>query len=87
VDAVKAMTASFDGLPIGGYCIGHDLADLESRFAAAYGISDSGAALVRPDGYVAWRSIDGAAEPVTALRAALHASLCSQPPTPKHNEP
>ena len=29
------------------------------RFPDAYGISPSGAALVRPDGVVAWRSVDG----------------------------
>ena len=29
------------------------------EFPAAYGISPSGAALVRPDGVVAWRSVDG----------------------------
>jgi len=86
VDAAKAMTASFAGLPIDAYCIGHDLGDLEGRFAAAYGISGAGAALVRPDGFVAWRSTADVAEPVTALRAALHASLCLAP-TPKHNEP
>jgi putative polyketide hydroxylase len=31
-------------------------ADVTGEFAAAYGIAGGGAALVRPDGYIAWRS-------------------------------
>ncbi|HEY1874375.1 MAG TPA: FAD-dependent monooxygenase [Steroidobacteraceae bacterium] len=78
VNAAKQMTAAFGGLPLNAYCIGRDLADLEHRLPAAYGISDSGASLVRPDGFVAWRCAGAVAEPVTALRAALNASLCSR---------
>ena len=29
---------------------------IAGEFAAAYGIAAGGAALVRPDGYIAWRS-------------------------------
>ncbi|MFG3343745.1 FAD-dependent oxidoreductase [Streptomyces sp. NPDC048018] len=44
-------------------------------WAAAYGVTRDGAVLVRPDGFVAWRS-DGASEdPEGALRAALTAVL------------
>jgi hypothetical protein len=77
VDAVKEVSRAFGDLPLESYCIGKDLSDPEQRFPQAYGISNSGASLVRPDGYVAWRSAEGVAEPVPALRAALNASLCS----------
>ncbi|NJP27468.1 monooxygenase [Microbispora sp. SCL1-1] len=36
--------------------IGVDLRDSEGRFCEAYGITRTGATLVRPDGFVAWRS-------------------------------
>jgi putative polyketide hydroxylase len=78
VDAVKELTAEFGALPLDAYCVGRDLADPGQRFAAAFGISDSGAALVRPDGFVAWRSVEGVTQPVTALRSALKESLCSR---------
>lgn len=35
-----------------------ELADADSGFCAAYGISPDGAVLVRPDGFVAWRAAD-----------------------------
>ncbi|TDV54127.1 FAD-dependent monooxygenase [Actinophytocola oryzae] len=41
------------------YCVGHDLDDPEGRFGKAYGITDDGAVLVRPDGFVAWRAEAG----------------------------
>jgi 2-polyprenyl-6-methoxyphenol hydroxylase-like FAD-dependent oxidoreductase len=77
VDAAKEVSRGFGGLPLDSYCIGKELSDPEQRFPQAYGISNAGASLVRPDGYVAWRSAEGVAEPVPALRAALTASLCS----------
>ncbi len=78
VDAAKEAALGFNALPLDAYCIGRDVADVEHRFPAAYGISDSGASLVRPDGFVAWNCPQGVAEPVAALRAALGTSLCSR---------
>jgi 2-polyprenyl-6-methoxyphenol hydroxylase-like FAD-dependent oxidoreductase len=74
VDAAKEVAQAF-ALTLDAYCIGRELADLEQRFPAAFGISDSGAALVRPDGFVAWNCPQLVAEPATALRRALSASL------------
>jgi putative polyketide hydroxylase len=42
-------------LSIDVYVIGRDLIDSEGLWAKAYGLDDSGAVLVRPDGYVTWR--------------------------------
>jgi putative polyketide hydroxylase len=78
VDAAKELTQGFGGPPLNAYCIGRDLADLERRFPGAFGISNSGASLVRPDGFVAWNCPEGVADPVMTLRAALNASLCSR---------
>jgi 2-polyprenyl-6-methoxyphenol hydroxylase-like FAD-dependent oxidoreductase len=55
------------GLPLDLHLVGGpELADPERRFPAAYGISRSGAVIVRPDGIVAWRAADatGASEEV-----------------------
>ncbi|WP_405010127.1 FAD-dependent monooxygenase [Kitasatospora sp. NBC_01539] len=56
--------------------LGTELADSGGVFAAAYGIGADGAALVRPDRFVAWRSAgarpDPAAEIERALRHVLH---------------
>jgi 2-polyprenyl-6-methoxyphenol hydroxylase-like FAD-dependent oxidoreductase len=42
----------------------------------AYGISPSGAVLVRPDGFVGWRAAETAGAPEQALRQALQTLLC-----------
>lgn len=42
-----------------------------------FGISRAGAVLVRPDGHVAWRSAEGAAEPAAQMAAALSTALCN----------
>jgi putative polyketide hydroxylase len=51
--------------------VGHDLVDPAGAFAAAYGISNSGASLIRPDGFVAWRAREMADEPERILREVL----------------
>ncbi len=38
---------------------------------AAYGLGMSGASLIRPDGYIAWRCADRPSDPLAALTAAL----------------
>ena len=48
-----------------------DLSDPDGNWHEAYGVDADGAVLVRPDGYVAWRSRSGASNPAEALRAAL----------------
>jgi 2-polyprenyl-6-methoxyphenol hydroxylase-like FAD-dependent oxidoreductase len=53
-----------------------DLRDADERFPGAYGISPSGAVLVRPDGFVGWRAIDAAGASPAALLHVLHTLLC-----------
>ena len=50
---------------------GDDLADVDGRWHQTYGVDSDGAILVRPDGYVAWRSASAAAHPSSALGEAL----------------
>ena len=73
--AASEVSASFAGMPLDAYCVGKDLEDPEGRFAETYGISAKGASLVRPDGFIAWRSADDVADCAKALRVALARSL------------
>jgi putative polyketide hydroxylase len=47
--------------------------------ATAYGLHEDGASLVRPDGFVAWRSPSGVQDPVAALGAAVDTALRRRP--------
>jgi putative polyketide hydroxylase len=55
-DAARAAASTIPGLNLDAYCVGRDLADPDGLFPAAYDLSPGGAVLVRPDGFVAWRS-------------------------------
>ncbi len=44
------------GVPLDAYCVGEDVTDADGRFETLYGTGPGGAVLVRPDGFVAWRS-------------------------------
>lgn len=55
--AAEARQIPLDVVTVGD---GGDYADADGTFQALYGIDDSGAVLVRPDGYVAWRARAGA---------------------------
>ena len=65
------------GLPLDAYVVGADgLVDPEGRFADAYGISRTGAVIVRPDGIVAWRAVDGTGASEAAAHEVLTTLLC-----------
>jgi putative polyketide hydroxylase len=66
-------------LPVDAYCVGRDLMDAESSFTRSYGISESGAARMRPDGFVAWRSTNAAADPERTLWEAMQEALGREP--------
>jgi putative polyketide hydroxylase len=76
-EAAVAVADSLGGFPLDAHCVGRGLMDPSRRFADTYGISNTGAALVRPDGFVAWRSYGGIADRVSVLRAALARSLAN----------
>ena len=59
-----AKAASRLGLSVDMYSIGQDqpYSNGDGSFLASYGISDSGAVLVRPDGFIAWRDQNAATQ-------------------------
>jgi 2-polyprenyl-6-methoxyphenol hydroxylase-like FAD-dependent oxidoreductase len=68
-DAALSAAARFPGLQL------HTHALSDHTVMAAYGISPQGGTLVRPDGFVAWRSESGIAEPEVALTQTLSGVL------------
>jgi putative polyketide hydroxylase len=62
---------------IGG---GNEITDPGHRWTSAYGVAEDGAVLVRPDGFVAWRSEGATADPVAALTAAIGQVLAAASP-------
>jgi putative polyketide hydroxylase len=79
LDAARGARDRFSGLPLDAYLIGKDIDDPEGRFGAAYGVSNSGVTLVRPDGFIAWRSAQAAPDPGATLLDALSQSLGHRP--------
>jgi putative polyketide hydroxylase len=84
VKAAPAVADEFGHLPLDVYRVGHDLSDVEGTggpmgqplgFCEQYGLSDTGACLVRPDGFVAWRAEHASPDPRVALREALARNL------------
>ena len=66
-------------------CVGQDIHDINGDLERRYQLGDTGAVLVRPDGYVAWRSDQrgagqgvadqGDADPTAVLSAAIGSAL------------
>jgi 2-polyprenyl-6-methoxyphenol hydroxylase-like FAD-dependent oxidoreductase len=67
-DATGAVATDHPGLPIAAHVV-------DDETAAACGITKSGAVLVRPDGFVAWRSAAGVPDVAAALHDTLHVVL------------
>jgi hypothetical protein len=64
------------GLALKTVPVGPDgLADVEGHWHKLYGVEPTGAVLVRPDGYVGWRSASLSTDPATALAGAFHSIL------------
>jgi 2-polyprenyl-6-methoxyphenol hydroxylase-like FAD-dependent oxidoreductase len=76
VDAAREAARAFTGLELETYLVGgRDLVDPNGEFASAYGLSSSGAALIRPDGFVAWRAKMSEQNPTNVLTGAFRALL------------
>jgi putative polyketide hydroxylase len=72
IDAVRSLP----GVRVDAFRIGDDgeLSDPDHRWADVYGVTEDGAVLVRPDGFVAWRAPRASADPAADL-AQLSALL------------
>jgi 2-polyprenyl-6-methoxyphenol hydroxylase-like FAD-dependent oxidoreductase len=65
-------------VPVTTYHAGADFGDGSGRFEELYGTGRAGAALVRPDGFVAWRTQGGPESEGDALADALAAALARE---------
>jgi 2-polyprenyl-6-methoxyphenol hydroxylase-like FAD-dependent oxidoreductase len=75
-NAARDAAAELAGPEIAAYCVGGDeLPVLSGSFAERYGVADTGAVLVRPDGFVAWRAPSVPASPSLAVAEAVRAAL------------
>jgi putative polyketide hydroxylase len=82
-EAAPGAAASL-GIDLVAYRVGSDgdLLDLENGWQTKMGMSAEGAVLVRPDGFVAWRTSTLATSPEPRLEQVLSSILCrSTPPT------
>ncbi|MGH3693805.1 MAG: FAD-dependent monooxygenase [Pseudonocardiaceae bacterium] len=70
-----AAELAADGLPIVALSAGRDLHDEDGGFADRYGLGAAGAALIRPDGYLAWRRPEASPDTRAALRSAVGRTL------------
>jgi hypothetical protein len=74
--AARTAAAAISGLELDVHAVGAaGLRDPDGRFAEAYGLAPSGAALVRPDGVVAWRERAFGPGAADRLAAALRSAL------------
>jgi len=73
--AAAAIGTSWPPLTVHTISESGELSDPDGNWHDAYGVGTDGAVLVRPDGYVAWRSRASAANPLEALRGAIDALL------------
>ncbi len=66
------QVADHKGITLDAWQIGSDaLHYVEGRWHSAYGVSSTGAILVRPDGFVAWRASELTPQPEQVLEDAL----------------
>src|SRR5262249_39147389 len=59
------------GLGLQCHLIGGEIVDVEGTFKDRFGITDNGAVLVRPDGFIAWRAAEMRPCAIEDLRNAL----------------
>jgi 2-polyprenyl-6-methoxyphenol hydroxylase-like FAD-dependent oxidoreductase len=76
-DAARDAAADL-GLALDAYRVarGENVSDADGRFAEAYGLADSGAVIVRPDGFVAWRAKDVRRASAATVSTVLRSILC-----------
>jgi 2-polyprenyl-6-methoxyphenol hydroxylase-like FAD-dependent oxidoreductase len=73
--AARSAARSGPGIPLFVRPVGGRVVDVDGSFAAAYGLDDGGAVLVRPDGVIAWRSPVLPPVPASALAQAIATAL------------
>ncbi|GAA3217196.1 FAD-dependent monooxygenase [Nonomuraea helvata] len=78
-DWVKSASeqAGQRGIPLSTVRIGTDIADPDAQVTRAHGITATGALLIRPDGFVAWRSATMTPAPHRTIADVLERVLCT----------
>ncbi|OXM61989.1 MULTISPECIES: FAD-dependent oxidoreductase [Amycolatopsis] len=76
--AAKTAAATL-GVEVTVHHIGPGLEDTAARWSACYGVTSSGATLVRPDGFIAWRAPEPPPRPDHELTRVLTALLAPEP--------
>lgn len=76
IAAARRAAEKAGGAPLTAFQIGVDLIEAEVSFLTRTAIGPGGALLVRPDGFIAWRSLDEQSDPVAALASAITRALC-----------
>ena len=87
-DAARAAAADIKGLTLDTYVVGgsaagrggsldppSDVRDPSGQFPTAYGVGESGAVLVRPDGFVAWRAKAMTSDPSRTIATVIRSLL------------
>ena len=72
---VSAVGRARADVPITALAVGRELTDQTGELGRSYRLGASGAVLVRPDGYVAWRRETVPDDPVGAVTGAIDVSL------------
>ncbi|TDX61360.1 methanobactin biosynthesis cassette protein MbnF [Methylosinus sp. sav-2] len=75
IEAARALSHGEDA-PLRAFLIGVDVDDPTGAFLSRTGLGPSGALLVRPDGFIASRSVDGSADSEAILRRSLDRARC-----------
>ena len=79
INALDRIAPAFSGLALKAHIIGSsDLRDPTGAFAQAYGLGPQGASLVRPDGFVAWRSPSAAPDDAESLLRRTFETILSR---------
>ena len=78
-EALEDLVAT--GLPLVGLAVDRDLADRSGELQRAYALAPDDAVLVRPDGYIAWRSSGVENDLHVVLDDAVRAALGRDPAT------
>lgn len=76
-NVASAVTARL-GIPIDTYRVGPDgdLQDYDYRFETSYGVTSQGAVLVRPDGFIGWRTKEKSSTTEKVLEQVLRKIVC-----------
>ena len=74
----KAVSAAGDklGIAVAAFQVAVDLIDRDNKWQVKMGVSADGAILLRPDGFVAWRSRSVTTDPESTLVDVLSQVLC-----------